>query len=136
MISACVMGLRYYAIVFAVAFAMGIARTLVIAPRLGATAAVLLEVPVIVAVSWAVWRRLIRQRSLTMPQRAVVGATALLLTMASEVVLARLLRGQTAMDWLSDVVTPLGMIGLAGQIAFALIPMLVEHRCNHLGPDP
>lgn len=129
------MGLRYYAIVFAFAFAMGIARTLVIAPRLGATAAVLLEVPVVAAVSWAVWRRLIRHRSFTMPQRAVVGSTAFILTMASEVVLAGLLRGQSAAEWLSDVFTPLGIIGLAGQIAFALIPMFVEQRRNHLRPN-
>lgn len=135
MISACVMGLRYYAIVFAFAFAMGVARTLVIAPRLGATAAVLLEVPVVVVLSWAVWRRLIRHRSLTTPQRAVVRASAFILTMASEVVLAELLRGQGAVDWLADVMTPLGRIGLAGQIAFAVIPMLVAQPRDPLRPN-
>lgn len=41
-------------IVFAIAFALGTLRMFVLLPWLGATRAVLLELPVLLAVSWAV----------------------------------------------------------------------------------
>lgn len=128
MVAACIMGLRYYAIIFGLAFVMGVARTLVIAPRLGATVAVLLEVPIIVVASWFAARHLLRHRSFTLLQSAAMGATGFTLTMVSEVVLARILRGQRAADWAADVMTPLGLIGLAGQIAFAVMPLLAAQR--------
>ena len=130
MIAACIMGLRYYAIVFGLAFVMGVARTMVIAPRLGATVAVLLEVPIIVATSWVTVRHLLRHCAPTFPQSAAMGAVAFTLTMGSEVILARLLRGQSVIAWAADVMTPLGLIGLAGQIAFAVMPVLVAQDRN------
>jgi hypothetical protein len=87
MLAACFAGLLYFAAVFTFAFAMGIARVLVVAPRLGPTAAVLLEVPILVVASWIVARRLLRNRSLTLRQRTTMGATAFTLTMASEAAL-------------------------------------------------
>ena len=50
-------GVVYFGIVFLVGFVLGAVRTFVIAPRLGATPAVLLEAPIILAVSWfvAIW---------------------------------------------------------------------------------
>jgi hypothetical protein len=131
MVAACIMGLRYYAIIFGLAFIMGIARTFVVAPRLGAPTAVLLEVPIIVVVSWAVARSLLRPHVFTLPQRAAMGATAFMLTMVSEVFLAEILRGQSVIGWATAVLTPLGLIGLAGQIAFAIVPIVVA---RHRGP--
>ena len=132
MIAACIAGLRYYAIIFGFAFAMGMARTLVIAPRIGATSAVLLEVPIVVAVSWIAARRLLRHRSFVVRQRAAMGATAFILTMASEIALAGWLRGQSGLEWLAEIATPLGLFGLSGQIAFGLIPVLVPARRHTL----
>jgi hypothetical protein len=83
MVDAYFTGLLYFAAVFTFALAMGIAPMLVVAPRLGQTAAALLELPILVAASWTVARRLLRDRSLTLPQRAAMGATAFDLTMAS-----------------------------------------------------
>ena len=119
------LGLLYFVVVFSLAFAMGVARTLIIAPQLGATAAVLLEVPIIVAASWIIARRLLRHRSLSLPQRAIMGIVAFTLTMVSEAVLSALMRGQSVADWAVVLVTPLGLIGLAGQTAFAVMPILV-----------
>lgn len=125
MAAACVTGLLYFAVVFAFAFAMGVVRTLVVAPHLGATAAVLLELPIVVAASWLVARRLLRHRSLTLAQRAAMGATAFALTLASEAALSAILRGQTVADWAATLATPLGVAGLAGQLAFAAMPLFV-----------
>ena len=62
-------GLLCFALIFTLAFVMRVARVLVVAPRLGPTAAVLLEVPILVVASWIVARRLLRNRPLTGPQR-------------------------------------------------------------------
>ena len=58
----------YFVIVFSFAFAMGIARGLVVAPRLGEFSAVLLEIPVLLAFSWFIARRLGGVDKLAHPQ--------------------------------------------------------------------
>ena len=127
-------GLLYFAAVFTLAFAMGIARELVVAPRLGPAAAVLLEVPILVVASWIVARRLLRNRSLTLSQRAAMGATAFTLTMASEAALSVIMRGQSVIDWAAAVATPLGLAGLVGQVVFAAMPIFVGHGRTDTSP--
>jgi hypothetical protein len=134
MAAACFTGLLYFAVVFTFAFATGAARVLVVAPWLGPTAAVLLEVPVLVLASWIVTRWLLRRRSFTFPQCAAMGALAFALTMASEATLASIMRGQGVLDWAASVSTPLGLVGLAGQIAFAAMPILVGLRRTGFSP--
>ena len=53
-----------------------------------------------------------------------MGIVAFTLTMVSEAVLSALMRGQSVADWAAVLVTPLGLIGLAGQAAFAVMPIL------------
>jgi len=120
-------GLLYFIVIFTLAFATGVVRTLFIAPLLGPLAAVLLEVPVILSASWFVARRLLRGRSFPLAQRALIGAFALALTMVSEAALAHLLRGQSIGQWAAAVATPLGLFGLAAQLGFAIMPVLVGH---------
>ena len=127
MVAACFTGMLYFGAIFTFAFAMGIARILVVAPRLGSTNAVLLEVPILVAASWIVARRLLRNRSFTLSQRGVMGAAAFALTMASEAALSVIMLGQNIMDWATTLATPLGLAGLVGQVAFAAMPILVGH---------
>src|SRR3954447_23548163 len=54
-------GITYCVVVFAVGFCLGIARVLVVAPRLGELVAVTLEAPVMLAASWAVSLSCIRR---------------------------------------------------------------------------
>jgi hypothetical protein len=126
--TACFLGFTYFAAVFAFAFAMGVARTLVITPLLGATAAVLLELPLVLALSWFVARTLLRNRTFMLTQRAAMGATAFALTMLSEMALSYLLRGQGLGDWVASLITPLGLLGLSGQVAFSVIPVLAGFK--------
>ena len=118
-------GLSYFAIVFGIAFLFGTVRTLVLEPRLG-EAAVLVELPIIVGASWAVARALLWRRRFSLTQRAVVGGSAFALTMLAEIVLAWLMRGQDPAAWAADVATPIGLAGLAGQVAFGVMPLLVR----------
>jgi hypothetical protein len=50
-------GALYAVIVFLIGFILGTIRVLLLAPRLGETMAVILEVPFILSASWAVYRR-------------------------------------------------------------------------------
>lgn len=119
------LALAYFAGVFALAFVVGIGRTLWLAPRVGAVAAVLAELPVILAVSWLWSRHLLRRHPLPRRTQALaMGAAAFALLMAAERGLALLL-GQSAGQWLGSLATPAGALGLAGQLGFAAMPWVV-----------
>ena len=119
-----VVAAAYFMTVFALAFAMGVVRTLIIAPRVGPTVAVCLEVPLLLVASWVIAGRLLSQRPLELRERVAVGAIAFGLTMASEALLSGLLRDQSVIEWAATLLSPLGLIGLAGQLGFAAMPAL------------
>ena len=114
----------YFVAIFAVAFMLGVVRTLIVAPAIGETAAVLLEIPSVLAASWVVARRLVGGRGFTMGQRVAIGGVAFAMWMASEGALAGVLRGQSIGQWAQALATPPGFMGLAGQIGFAAMPAL------------
>jgi len=118
-------GAIYFAVIFALAFALGVVRGLAVAPVVGGLAAVLIEIPVIFAACWVAARAVLRDRGFTAKQRAIMGAVAFVLLMLSEMLLARALRGQDVGQWLLEVATPLGLVGLTGQFGFAIMPLLV-----------
>ena len=117
--------LLYWALVFAVGFVLGAVRTLWLAPQVGALAAVAIELPLMLAASWLVARRLIRLLGLTTPAEALImGFAALALLLGSEAALA----GQGPGQWAAGLATPPGALGLAGQVLFALIPLAAIGR--------
>ncbi|OYY67742.1 hypothetical protein [Sphingomonas sp. 28-63-12] len=124
-------GLRYFAIVFAVAFAFGTLRTLWLAPAIGATAAVLIELPLILMVSVAAaWPIVRRPRMMTRGEAIGTGAIAFAVLMAAEAALAVFAFGMTMAGWLASLVRMPGPIGLAGQLIFALMPLIVRARLS------
>lgn len=116
--------LAYFAVVFAAAFAFGALRVTLIAPQIGAFLAVALEVPLILALSWVVAGRVLRRWPLTAGKALAMGALAFLLLMVAEFALAFVLSGQAPQAYAASLLTAAGMLGLAGQIGFALIPAL------------
>lgn len=122
--------LSYFALVFGLGFVLGTARVLVIIPRIGATAAVLLELPVMLAASWVVAGWCIRRFAI--PPRAsarlAMGAVAFAVLMVAELLLATLLFGQTAAQHFAAYRHVPGALGLAGQLGFAAIPALRRLR--------
>jgi hypothetical protein len=119
-------GLAYFLIVFAIAFGIGAIRTGFIVPRIGALAAVCIEAPVVLAVSWAVCRRTTRRFAVPrgVGARLAMGATAFALLMAAELALSLTLGGlSAAQHWALYRGLP-RQIGLAAQVAFAAIPLL------------
>lgn len=119
--------LSYFAAVFAVAFVAGTVRTLAVAPRIGEFPAVALELPVILAVSWVVAGRVLRRWPVAVggvPALLAMGLLAFAVLILAEAALAVLAFGQSLPGWLAGLATPAGLLGLAGQAGFALVPAI------------
>lgn len=120
----------YFAIVFSLAFMLGIVRTLIVEPRTGEVVAVLIEAPIILLVSWfaAGWST----RRFSVPPEALVrlamGFAAFALLMAVETAMSLLLFGRPLTQQLAAYATLAGAIGLLAQTAFGFMPLLAACR--------
>ena len=116
----------YFGIVFAAGFALGTLRTLVLAPRFGALWAVLLELPVMLVISWWACGRVVTRFEVPprFGSRAAMGAIAFAFLMLAELALSVSLFGRSTSEYAADLMTPHGLVGLGGQVAFALIPLV------------
>lgn len=121
-------GAVYFAIVFLVGFGLGTARVLLVAPQLGATSAVLLETPLILAASWAACGWTIRRFAVPRARgaRALMGAFAFALLMCVEAGVSVVVFGRSLAEHLAGYRTLPGSIGLAAQVAFALVPLALR----------
>jgi hypothetical protein len=120
----------YFAIVFGLAFLLGMVRTIFIAPRVGALAAVLIETPVILFISWRAAGWCIRRFSVGArgSDRATMGLVAFGLLMIVETALSTLLFGRSPGQQWAAYATPAGAVGLLAQAIFGLIPLLSARR--------
>lgn len=116
----------YFLLIFLLGMALGTVRILLLEPRLGAIGSVLAEVPFMLAASWFVCGRLIRYLSVpaVVSSRFAMGASAFLLLMAAELALDLLAMGGTAAAHFAAYRGGAPLIGLLGQIAFALFPLV------------
>lgn len=119
-------GAIYFAIAFAAGFALGAIRVLVVVPQVGETAAVLIELPVILVLSWfacawLVGRFAVPARSV---DRLVMGVVAFLLLMAGEVGVSVFAFGRTLAEHAQTYQAAGAQLGLAGQIVFAALPLV------------
>src|SRR3974390_466090 len=119
-------GLAYFGAVFVVGFILGAVRVLVLVPRLGETASVLLEVPVILAVSWRLsgWTTQEFRVSSAVSRRLLMGVVAFALLMLAEMGVSVFAFGRSIEDHFASYRSSLGVIGLIAQIAFAFIPLM------------
>lgn len=126
MIGAVEAGGVYFALVFTAGFALGAARTLLVAPRLGATAAVLIECPIILGVSWIACRWSLDRLDApaTVSARLTMGAVAFALLMAAELGVSVLVFRRPIGAHFAAYRTAPGAIGLAAQGVFAVLPLV------------
>ena len=118
-------GAVYFAIVFAVAFGLGVVRVSFVVPAVGSLLATLLELPFTLAASWIVcnWlMRIFRTRSLG--QAIGMGTSAFALLMVAEAAGSILLFSRSLEDHIGSYATLPGGLGLVGQIAFGLFPVV------------
>ena len=125
MARAIVGGFLYFLIVFGAGFLLGTLRILVLAPRVGETAAVLIELPAMLAISWVACGVVLRRRRVPAAPaaRLVMGAHAFALLIVAEAALA-IVSGGTPASFLVSLRSAPGALGLAGQIAFAAFPLI------------
>ena len=94
--AAALAGSVYFAVVFLIGFGLGAVRVLLFAPRLGEVGAVLLETPIMLAVSWFLARWSVRRFRVPRLRaaRAAMGTIAFALLMIAELGLSVLIFGQ------------------------------------------
>jgi hypothetical protein len=113
---------------------LGPIRELLVVPRIGRTAGVLLEAPlmlaaVIIAARWTTCRLAVAP---TLSMRIITGLVALGLLLAAEVAGARWLRGQPIRDYFASFVSISGGTALLMFLVFAVMPAIVM-RCEAYG---
>lgn len=118
----------YWALVFAAGFVLGTVRTLWLAPAVGPLAAVAIELPIMLVLSWLAARMVLRRwPPVSQGAALATGALAFALLLGAELALALALGG-TARGWLASLASAPGLLGLAGQAAFALLPWWLWSR--------
>lgn len=119
-------GFLYFAIVFAAGFVLGALRVGLIAPLIGDLFATLIELPVILGAAWIACLFVLRRVKVAerLSARLVMGAAALALLVAAEVALGLGLMHRSLETQVAAMKTAPALIGLGGQILFALFPLI------------
>jgi hypothetical protein len=122
-------GSAYFALVFGIGFILGAIRVLVVAPRLGELVATLIELPIILTAAWIICER-VSARFLVPDRwrpRLAMGGVAFALLMLAELGLSVLL-GNSIGEHLDAYRSLHGALGLAGQMIFAMFPLVQVNR--------
>ena len=122
--------LAYFGLVFGAGFALGVLRTLFVVPRVGARAAELLEMPLMLVVIVLAARWIVRHRAVAQRTRGawIVGLLALLLLLGAELALAAGLRGLNPVQALFERDPVAGVAYALALLAFAAMPAWMAKR--------
>jgi hypothetical protein len=124
-------GATYFIIVFAAAFILGALRVSFVVPVVGALWATLAELPFTLAASWVTCAWIVRRWFIaSIRQSILMSFTAFVLLMSAEAIGSSLIFGVTLRDLIRSYGTAAGALGLAGQIAFGLFPVVQSLRGN------
>jgi hypothetical protein len=128
-------GAFYFLVVYVVGFALGTVRVLFVIPRLGATAAVLIELPFMVTASWIACRLIVHRMAVAPGRsaRLAMGASAFALLMLVETAVGAAAFGQPLAAQIAALHQAAGLIGLGGQAMFALFPLIQLKISRHSG---
>ena len=123
-------GLVYFAIVYAAGFACGILRELLIVPRLGSLAGILIETPLMLAATVLAARWIVARgpAAYSLADLIWIGAVGFACLMLSEAVFSGLMRGWTITQWFGHFATTDGVISLVMFVLFGLMPLIVAGR--------
>lgn len=121
-----VAGAAYFAMVFAIAFALGAVRTFWLEPAIGETWAVACETPFLIAAMFFAARTLPRflKFSRTPASLLGIGLFGLLLQQMAEFGLV-MAASESVSEHIAYLGTPAGSIYLSALVAFVLMPLLV-----------
>lgn len=116
----------YFGIAFAAGFLLGVVRVGLLVPRIGEGAAVVCELPVMLAISWAACRCVIARWRIPAAHapRLIMGLSAFILLMLAEFLLSLLVMGRGPAGYLVQLTEPARLAGLAAQVVYAAFPWL------------
>ena len=119
-------GFFYFLGIFAMGFLLGGFRRFLLVPYTGPVIAVLVEIPLILLFAWYLCRALTRRLAIPseISARLVMGFVAFAFLMAGELLIVVQLADGGMEDFFRMFDLPENRIGLAGQIAFALFPVI------------
>ena len=119
-------GFMYFMIVFGVGFLLGTFRVFLLVPAIGETPAVALEGPIILAASWFSSLWLIRKFGVfdRLASRLATGLFAFALLMVGEVGVSIFGYGRTFDEHLASYRSVASILGMTGQLAFAIFPAI------------
>jgi hypothetical protein len=120
-------GALYALLAFALGFLLALVRIPVLVPAIGETAAVLVELPLMLAACWLICRAILRRIPVAADRRLAMGATFLVLLLAAELALGTML-GSTAGGIVRAWIAMPGILGLGAQSLCALFPRLQAAR--------
>lgn len=121
-------GLLYFALTFGAGFVLGPLRILILVPRLGTRTAELLELPVMIGISWLA-ARWVTGRLAVPPRtapRLAVGAIAGALLLVAEFTLVLRLRGLTLEEYFATRDPVAGAAYYAAVLLMVTMPLLVN----------
>ena len=119
-------GILYFALVFAAGFALGAVRVGLVARALGDLAATLIELPIILALSWVACLTIIRRLGVEarIAARLSMGLVAFSLLILSEIALGIGLMSRSLEAQIEAMTAPPAILGLGGQAIFGLFPLI------------
>ena len=124
--------LGYFAVVFGAGFLLGTARVLVVVPLLGARLAELIELPVMLLVTIASAKWIVRRLSVnSVYQRLAMGSIALALLLITEFTLVLWLRALTIKEYLTSLDPVTGTAYYLTLALFAVMPLIVKRGPEH-----
>lgn len=121
-------GLCYFALTFGAGFLLGPLRILLLVPRVGARAAELAELPVMIVVMWLAARWTIRRFHVpsSTASRLAMGVLAFTLLLAAEFLLVLPLRGLTPEQYFATRDPVSGVAYYASLVLLALMPLIAS----------
>lgn len=128
-------GLLYFALTFGAGFVLGPLRILLLVPRLGARIAELLELPVMIGITWLA-ARWVTGRLAVSPRaapRLIMGVIAGALLIAAEFTLVLRLRGLTLHEYFATRDPVAGAAYYAAVLLLAVMPLLVNRSADRVG---
>jgi hypothetical protein len=128
-------GFVYTLGVFVFAFAAGTIRVTLVAPRLGTLLAVIIEAPIVLAVSWRVSLWCTRRFNVSRDARTriLMGAAAFTILMLLELGFSVLVFGESVSHYFAKFTSAPGVIGLLMQGCFATLPWIQSRLRSKTG---
>lgn len=121
----------YFLLAYACGFATGVVREFFVTPRTGLTAALWIELPVMVAVSFFAARFVVRRFVVKndLGDRLILGSLGLALLVVAEQVMSWALRGISVFTLWAHFSPLAAIANFAGLGLFAIMPLLIlRHR--------